>query len=116
MNKNFLNWIALRYFRSKKKTGLISFTSYISIIGIALGAFAMLVALSVLNGFEAEITNRVIDIESHLRISGRNLQSAQIERVKEALSGVPVREIYPFVMKKSILSSEQMEAVVRIKA
>ncbi|MBP7885827.1 MAG: ABC transporter permease [Candidatus Marinimicrobia bacterium] len=116
MNKNFLNWIALRYFRSKKKTGLISFTSYISIIGIALGAFAMLVALSVLNGFEAEITNRVIDIESHLRISGRNLQSAQIERVKEALTGVPVREIYPFVMKKSILSSEQMEAVVRIKA
>ena len=116
MNKNFLNWIALRYFRSKKKTGLISFTSYISIIGIALGAFAMLVALSVLNGFEAEITNRVIDIESHLRISGRNLQSAQIERVKEALSGVPVREIYPFVIKKSILSSEQMEAVVRIKA
>ncbi|HRU92958.1 MAG TPA: ABC transporter permease [Candidatus Marinimicrobia bacterium] len=116
MSRNFLNWIAFRYFRSKKKTGLISFTSYISIMGIALGAFAMLVALSVLNGFEAEITNRVIDIESHLRVSGRNLQSDQVEQVREALTAVPVREIYPFVLKKSILSSEQMEAVVRIKA
>jgi len=85
-------------------------------MGIALGAFAMLVALSVLNGFEAEITNRVIDIESHLRVSGRNLQSDQVEQVREALTAVPVREIYPFVLKKSILSSEQMEAVVRIKA
>ncbi|MDD5230565.1 MAG: lipoprotein-releasing system transmembrane subunit LolC, partial [Candidatus Marinimicrobia bacterium] len=81
MNRKFLDWIALRYFRSKKKTGLISFTSYVSVVGIALGSFAMLVALSILNGFEAEITNRVIDLESHLRISGRELQSTQVEKI-----------------------------------
>lgn len=116
MNRNFLNWIALRYFRSKKKTGLISFTSYVSVVGIALGAFAMLVALSVLNGFEAEITNRVIDLESHLRISGREIQSSQVESIRGLLSDIPLKEIYPFISKKAILSSEQMEAVVRIKA
>jgi len=116
MNRNFLNWIALRYFRSKKKTGLISFTSYVSIIGIVLGAFAMLVSLSVLNGFEAEITDRVIDLESHLRITDHELKSAQVEQIKGLLNGVPVQEVFPFVLKKAILSSEQMEAVVRIKA
>jgi len=116
MNRNFLNWIALRYFRSKKKTGLISFTSYVSVAGIALGGFAMLVAMSVLNGFEAEVTSRVIDQESHLRISGPELSHSDLARMRAILSGTPVKEIYPFILKKSILSSEQMEAVVRIKA
>ncbi|MFH1212764.1 MAG: ABC transporter permease [Candidatus Neomarinimicrobiota bacterium] len=116
MNKNFLNWIAFRYFKSKKRTGLISFTSYVSVVGIALGAFAMVVAMSVLNGFEAEITNRVIDLESHLRISGHDLGQPEVERIKSLISDTPVRDIYPFVLKKSVLSSAQIEAVVRIKA
>jgi len=116
MNRNFLNWIALRYFRSKKKTGLISFTSYVSVVGIALGGFAMLVAMSVLNGFEAEVTSRVIDQESHLRITGPELSKGEVVHIREILSGMPVKDIYPFVLKKSILSSEQTEAVVRIKA
>lgn len=116
MNRKFLDWIALRYFRSKKKTGLISFTSYVSVVGIALGSFAMLVALSILNGFEAEITNRVIDLESHLRISGRELQSTQVEKIAGLLKDTPLKEIYPYVLKKAILSTENLEAVVRIKA
>jgi len=116
MNKNLLNWIALRYFKSKKRTGLISFTSYVSIIGIALGSFALLVTLSVLNGFESEITSRVINLESHIRITGKGISSEDIKLFKDILKEEEIKDIHPFVNRKSILSTFGNDAVVRIKA
>jgi len=116
MNKNTLTWIALRYFRSKKKTGLISFTSYVSIFGIAIGAFALVVTLSVLNGFEEEISSRVIDVESHLRITGPEVNKTTITSAEKILQSENVRSIHPFISKKSVLSSDGNDAVVRIKS
>lgn len=116
MNRKVLNWIAFRYFKSKKQTGLISFTSYVSIVGIGLGAFALLVVLSVLNGFESEITGRVIDIESHIRITGKDLKDSDIQKIDSTLHGEHIRNIVPFVIRKSILSTMGSEAVVRVKA
>lgn len=116
MNKWLNTWIALRYFRSKKRTGLISFTSYVSIIGIALGGFALIVTLSVLNGFEQEITRRTIDVESHLRLESPELKLSDGVRIQKILQNQPLRDVYPFVLKKAILSSNHLEAVVRVKA
>lgn len=115
MSKSILTWISLRYFRSKKQTGLISFTSYISIAGIALGAFTLLITLSTLNGFESEISSRVIDFESHIRITGKELTDIQIARIKALLQERNVNVIYPFVTKKSVLSTTGTDAVVRLK-
>ncbi|MFA4838394.1 MAG: ABC transporter permease [Candidatus Neomarinimicrobiota bacterium] len=116
MNKNLLTWIAYRYFRSKKRTGWISFTSWVSVVGIGIGAFALLVTLSVLNGFESEITRRVIDVESHIRVTGNDLTNEDISIVQATLKDENVRDISPFIGKKSILSTNGAEAVVRIKA
>lgn len=114
MNKKIENWIALRYFFSKKKTGLISFTSYFSIFGIAIGTFALVVTLSILNGFETEIISRVIDLESHIKITGNNIVNIDIENVRDALKSEDVKSIKPFVSGKSILTSNTNEEVVRI--
>jgi lipoprotein-releasing system permease protein len=115
MSRSILTWISLRYFKSKKQTGLISFTSYISIAGIALGAFTLLLTLSILNGFESEISSRVIDFESHIRIAGKELTDTQIAQVNTLLHGKNVNVIYPFVTKKSVLSTIGTDAVVRLK-
>lgn len=115
MNNRLLNWISFRYFRSKKQTGLISFTSYVSILGIALGCFALLISLSILNGFESEISARVIDLESHLRITGSAITDDTLDKVAAALKNDNPDIIYPFVMKKSILSNLGSEAVIRLK-
>ncbi|HDP68772.1 MAG TPA: FtsX-like permease family protein [Candidatus Marinimicrobia bacterium] len=115
MNNRLLNWISFRYFRSKKQTGLISFTSYISIFGIALGCFALLISLSILNGFESEISARVIDLESHLRITGSAITDDTLDKIAAALKNDNPDIIYPFVMKKSILSNLGSEAVIRLK-
>jgi len=105
----------LRYFRSKKQTGLISFTSYVSIIGIALGAFALLVTLSILNGFESEISSRVIDLESHIRVTGKDITDVEFKEIISLLQPYNVNTIYPFVIKKSVLSTLNADAVVRLK-
>ena len=44
-------WIGLRYLRSKKRNGFVSFISVMSVAGIALGVTALIVVLSVMNGF-----------------------------------------------------------------
>lgn len=115
MNKNLTTWIALRYFFSKKSTGLISFTSYVSIIGIALGSFALIVTLSVLNGFEAEITRRTLDIDAHLRLEGKSLTIDDSSRIREILPRMESFELQPFVLKKAILSAHNLESMVRLK-
>jgi len=116
MSRFLPNWIAFRYFRSKKRTGLISFTSWVSILGIAIGAFALLVTLSILNGFEQEISRRVVDLESHLRVSGKMVDATVVDSIAIILENSPVHSLRPFVLRKSILTSECREAVVRIKA
>ena len=45
-------WIGLRYLRAKKRSGFMSFISVMSIVGIALGVIALIVVLSVVNGFQ----------------------------------------------------------------
>ncbi|HMA61808.1 MAG TPA: hypothetical protein VKP78_04080, partial [bacterium] len=117
MKKSTLTWIALKYFRSKKETGLVSFTSWVSIIGIGLGAFALVITLSVLNGFEKEIAERVINIESHLKITGKNITDPTVQKVN-SIAGrheFKIDKISPFVTRKAILSSNGINSAIRLK-
>ena len=52
--------IGLRYTRAKRRNHFISFISSMSMIGIALGVWALIVVLSVMNGFERELRNRIL--------------------------------------------------------
>ena len=116
MNKDFVNWIAIKYFFSKKQTGLISFTSWISIIGVGIGIFAMILAIAVLNGFEKEISNRLIDFEAHIKIIGNNLSPEDLAKIQKQFSDEKVISINPVVTSKSILTNNYKDAVVKIKA
>jgi len=116
MNKRFTNWIAFKYFFSKKQTGLISFTSWISIIGVAIGIFALIVSVSVLNGFDAEISRRLIDFESHIKITGKELVPQTLEKLTDVLKKEKNLTIYPAVTSKSILTNTTKDAAVKIKA
>ncbi len=116
MQKNIINLITLRYFFSKKRTGLISFTSWISIIGVGLGGFALMFTLSVLNGFEQEIQNRLIDFESHINITGDKLTQSDLELIKDSLDPKAIKSILPSVTNKAILTTSYKDAVVKIKS
>ena len=62
--------VGLRYTRAKRRNHFISFISLTSMIGIALGVTALITVISVMNGFERELRQRILGIASHATISG----------------------------------------------
>ncbi len=61
-------FIGLRYTRAKRRNHFISFISLISMLGIALGVAALIIVLSVMNGFQKEIRARMLGITPHLQV------------------------------------------------
>ncbi len=65
--------VGLRYTRARRGSGRNSFISFIaltSMSGIALGVAALIVVLSVMNGFQQELRNRILAVASHVEIQG----------------------------------------------
>lgn len=96
MHWPFEAFIGLRYLRAKRRNGFISFISLISIVGIALGVAALIIVLSVMNGFQKEIRGRILSVASHLEVStydGRLDHWQQVAQVGSAqphvLAGAP---------------------------
>ena len=63
-------YIGLRYTRAKRRNHFISFISLISMLGITLGVMALIVVLSVMNGFEKELRERILGVVAHVTIVG----------------------------------------------
>ena len=78
--------IGLRYTRAKRRNHFISFISMISMLGIALGVAALIVVLSVMNGFQTELRGRILAVVSHVQISGANGEMTEWQRVAEQSS------------------------------
>ena len=62
-------FVGMRYLRAKRRTRFVSFITLISLIGIALGVAALIVILSVMNGFEGELRNRLLSMSAHGTVS-----------------------------------------------
>ena len=71
MFKPLILYIGLRYTRAKRRTQFISFITLTSVLGIALGVTALITVLSVMNGFEAELRERILGMTAHTTITGR---------------------------------------------
>ncbi len=90
-------WIGLRYLRAKKRNGFMSFITMISIAGIALGVTALIVVLSVMNGFQKEIRGQLLNVAPHAEIgyydtgNGESWQSLRgfVKGRKEVLATAP---------------------------
>lgn len=65
-------FIGLRYTRAKRRSQIVSFISLVSTIGIALGVITLITVLSVMNGFEQELRDRILGVVSHITIESLN--------------------------------------------
>ena len=63
-------FIGSRYSRAKRRNGFISFISAISMIGIALGVWVLITVISIMNGFGNELRGRILDVTSHITVTG----------------------------------------------
>ncbi len=108
--------LGLRYTRARRRNHFISFISLISMLGIALGVMALIVVLSVMNGFQKELRTRILGVASHVQISSldgdlRQWQDAAALATRQA----GVAAVAPYVSAQSMLSYDQSVrgAVVR---
>ncbi len=72
MFRPFEVFIGLRYVRAKRRNHFISFISMTSMVGVALGVLALITVLSVMNGFEKELTSRILGMASHATVVSRD--------------------------------------------
>ncbi len=104
MFKPFSFYIGLRYTRAKRRNHFISFISLTSILGITLGITALITVLSVMNGFEKELKNRMLSMSAHVVIDkygGIENWRALVNQVK---SQEHVTAVAPFIEGQGMVS------------
>ncbi len=101
-------FIGLRYTRAKRKNHFVSFIAFISIAGVALGVFSLIVVLSVMNGFGNELRDRTLSMTSHATITGFDGTTTDWQQVVErAMQHSRVKAAAPYIRKEVMLSNGQ---------
>ena len=119
MFKNLPLFIGLRYTRSKRREGFVSFISGFSLFAMALGVMALILVLSVMNGFDREIKSRLLQVVPH--ITGTPLggvSAAEIADLRGQLlsSDSPVISVTPLAQSFVMLSFESQQTGVMMQA
>lgn len=68
----FERLVAFRYLRARRQEGFISVVAWFSLIGIMLGVATLIIVMSVMNGFRAELLSRILGINGHIEVTGAN--------------------------------------------
>jgi lipoprotein-releasing system permease protein len=114
---SFEKFIAKRYLLSKHKINFITIISLISITGITLGVAALIVVLSVFNGFGSLVTSFLMNFDPHLRVEYKIESSPEDNvEVENVLKEIPDIKAYaPFVGGKVLALSNGITQVVNLK-
>lgn len=105
---SFEFFITKRYIKSTRITGFISFITLISIVGIMLGTSALIIALSISNGFEKELKEKVIGFTSHIQVSKFDVRYTEkddwesFEKIKMVSN---VKAVSPFAGREVMIRS-----------
>jgi len=91
-------FVGLRYLRARRRSQFVSFISMMSLLGVAIGVAALIVVLSVMNGFENELRQRLLAMTSHGTISGPDGHLSDWPSVRDEVLAVPgIDAAAPFV-------------------
>ena len=111
-------FVGLRYTRAKRRNHFISFISMISMLGIALGVMALIVVLSVMNGFEKELRGRILGMVSHVTVSSfggplRDWQSLREKAMEHSavVAGAPYTEAEAMISNLSSVSGALIRGI-----
>ena len=108
MQTRYANWLAFRYVFSKKRGRSVSSISLISLLGIMLAVAVLIIVLSVVNGFEKELKNKLLLMSGHAQIedpSGKLYEwRSHLNRAKE---NDRVMAVTPYVRGEGLIVSGQ---------
>lgn len=98
----FVWTIGLRYLRARRRSQFVSFISMASMLGIVLGVAALIVVLSVMNGFEETLRSRLLQLSAHIEVSGPRLDDWR--QTAAELSLLPeVQTVEPYINGRGLL-------------
>lgn len=103
---SYSSFIAKRYLHSGRNQGFFSFITAIAIFGVMLGTATLIIALSVLGGFEKEITEKVVGFTSHVQVLGFQNQSLRkyVQNAELIRRSIPVvSAVSPFVSREALI-------------
>jgi len=114
---SFESFVAKKYFRAKRKTGFISIITFVSITGVTIGVTALILVLSVMNGFESEVRSKLIDADAHIRLRKFYTQTiTEIEKLLDTAKKHPeVIGVSPVIREESMIRSSHAQRPTAVK-
>ncbi len=110
-----IGWRYTRAGRTTRRNGFISFISGVSMLGIALGVAALIIVLSVMNGFQKEVRDRMLGVVSHIEVyanGGQALPDVALT-LRQARENPEVMGAAPFIAAQALLArGEDMKGVM----
>jgi lipoprotein-releasing system permease protein len=113
MAQRYETWIGNRYVRSRSSNSFVSLISAISMLGIAIAVMVLIVVLSVVNGFERELKDRLLAMTAHASIEGVEGELGNWQQIQEvAARNQRVTGSAPYVSGQALMvSGEQLSGV-----
>lgn len=112
-----IGWRYTRAGRATRRNGFISFISSVSMLGIALGVAALIIVLSVMNGFQKEVRDRMLGVVSHIEVYAADGQALPnvVTTMDQAKQNPQVMDAAPFIAAQALIArGEEMKgAMVR---
>jgi lipoprotein-releasing system permease protein len=104
---NYKLTTAIKYLKSKRREKFISFITIISILGVILGVMTLIIVISVMNGFESQLRNKILGVNSDIVVLkfGDNIEKFE-PLIKKIYKIKGVKGVTPFIYKQAMLSSK----------
>ena len=116
MLNNFISIVSLRYFNAKKNEKFVSIISGISLAGITIGVAALIIVMSVMNGFHIELTNNIIGLNGDISVTpmGKVIENYE-DLVSKARNHKFVKKVTPLVVGQALALGTGTNSGVIIK-
>ena len=108
--------IAFRYLGARREDGFISVIAAFSLAGIALGVATLIVVMSVMNGFRAELLSRILGLNGHLGVRAETGALAGFDALASRLAAAPgVRRVVPIVEGQALATANGVAGGVLVR-
>ena len=117
MKSLFLDfWVSRKILINGSKNRFLSFIGFSSILGISIGVMALIVVMSVMNGFHFELKKRILDATSHIEITGGLDNQDEITQLIKKITDLKyVKAVSPYVSGEGLLSNRSVNRGVLVK-
>jgi len=104
MMNSYELFISLRYLRARRKQVFVSIITFISVAGIFLGVAALIIVLAVMNGFETDLRNKILGVNSHIVVTDYSGGMHNYRQVMGDVAAIPgVEAATPFIYSQAML-------------